>query len=310
MAALLCLFLAASAQESGPCAPYDRVVECSVLVELAHSLNYTHWDRRARWLSSESFCSWQGVECDRSGHVKGIRLQQNSVRGEFPDLHALTHLEQLVVSHNEIEGPLPSLARLRRLVSVRLADNKLSGELGSVLPPLLQTLDLRSNQLTGTLPDLSTAPRLFEVNLADNHFEGGLPALPHGLRELYLEHNLLRGELPQLLPPHLEFLRIAFNNMTGALPVRLPSTLQTFAANHNWFSGALPNLQGLAELKRFLVQNNRLTGLVPRMLPPAMDFFQVQNNLLGISAGACAAASRMKSCVAGPQVGSARGLRG
>ncbi|RDX66267.1 putative inactive receptor kinase, partial [Mucuna pruriens] len=105
----------------------------------------------------------------------------------------------------------------------------------------LRTLSLRFNALRGPLPsDLGSC-----VNL----------------RNLYLQRNLLSGEIPAFLFQLTDLVRLnmGFNNFSGP------------------FSSAFNNL---TRLKTLFLENNQLSGPIPEFNKLALDQFNVSNNLL------------------------------
>ena len=42
----------------------------------------TEWARSANWLSEKNVCVWEGVECNDSGHVRILNLDQNQLTGD------------------------------------------------------------------------------------------------------------------------------------------------------------------------------------------------------------------------------------
>ena len=109
-----------------------------------------------------------------------------------------------------------------------LDGNHFVGRLTESLPvisPSISFMDVSNNRLSGSIPDnfFSNCGRLVD---------------------LYLETNLITGQLPE---------------NTARLTM-----LENFKANSNRFTGTLPvSWMKLDRLRRFVVANNSLTGTIP-----------------------------------------------
>ncbi|XP_062225839.1 probable inactive receptor kinase RLK902 [Phragmites australis] len=154
------------------------------------------------WNSSQPTCSWTGIVCI-GGRVTEIHLPGDGLRGTLPvgALGGLTKLAVLSLRFNALSGPLPP-------------------DLASCLE--LRIINLQSNLLSGELPAAVLAlPALTQLNLADNRFSGRIPpaiAKNGRLQLLYLNGNLLTGDLPIVSMPSLTSLNVSFNNLTGEIP--------------------------------------------------------------------------------------------
>ncbi|NJN67481.1 MAG: hypothetical protein HC884_12600, partial [Chloroflexaceae bacterium] len=101
--------------------------ECEALVSLHDQTDGANWTTRTGWKLTSTPCDWYGVTCS-SGHVVALSLSDNQLRGDFPDLSALTSLAYLSLSDNYLSGPISNLAPLTRLTTLYLSNNQLSGE--------------------------------------------------------------------------------------------------------------------------------------------------------------------------------------
>lgn len=139
LGALLALGAACAGEGSIP------AVERAALVALYEGTDGPHWKDQRGWLGEQPPCEWYGVQCE-GGHVVGLTLNVNELRGELPaELGDLAELRLLVMYFNHLEGPLPaSLGRLGQLETLILHNNKLSGPIPPELGELtrLRKLDL------------------------------------------------------------------------------------------------------------------------------------------------------------------------
>lgn len=108
-------------------------------------------------------------------------------------------------------------------------------------------LSLYKNQLSGTLPGNMRWRNLFQLDLGYNQFTGGIPVdwleSLFQLRNLYLDHNSLRGAL------HSDLASIGNNR------------LQQLVINDNNFGGDFPDGWGKRFLQTLHAQNNRFDHL-------------------------------------------------
>ncbi|KAL5052362.1 hypothetical protein RYX36_033044 [Vicia faba] len=134
----------------------------------------------------------------------------------------------------------------------------------------LRTLSLRFNALTGSLPsDLASC-----VNL----------------RNLYLQRNLLSGQIPLFLfnLPDLVRLNMGFNNFSGPISTSFNNftRLKTLYLENNRLSGSIPELTRLS-LDQFNVSNNVLNGSVPVKLQTFPQDSFLGNSLCGPPLSLC-----------------------
>ncbi|HEC84869.1 MAG TPA: hypothetical protein ENI48_06455, partial [Thioploca sp.] len=84
------------------------VAECEILSELYNQTHGKDWKNAAtnNWLIDITPCEWEGITC-ANGHVTQLRLADNNLSGELPDLCPLTELEELDLSNNAVKGQIP-----------------------------------------------------------------------------------------------------------------------------------------------------------------------------------------------------------
>ncbi|XP_058732393.1 probable inactive receptor kinase At1g48480 [Vicia villosa] len=160
-----------------------------------------------------------------------------------------------------------------RVVELHLPGVALSGQIPTgIFSNLthLRTLSLRFNALTGSLPsDLASC-----VNL----------------RNLYLQRNLLSGEIPLFLfnLPDLVRLNMGFNNFSGPISTSFNNftRLKTLYLENNHLSGSIPELTRLS-LDQFNVSNNILNGSVPVKLRTFPQDSFLGNSLCGRPLSLC-----------------------
>jgi hypothetical protein len=111
----------------------DETIYRWVLASVYYSMGGENWPNQQNWLSDESICQWQGLDCD-----------------------AFDVLRELDLSDNSLEGRVPfEFAMLDTLQAVALRSNQLSGELNGAIfgfLPRLTILYLNNNQFSGEIP--------------------------------------------------------------------------------------------------------------------------------------------------------------
>ncbi len=106
------------------------VSECKVLSELYNEANGKDWKNATtnNWLIDITPCAWKGITCTND-HVARLRLPNNNLTGNLPDICLLTELEILDLSDNAIQAQIPScLPNLELANDVVLSDVVLSNE--------------------------------------------------------------------------------------------------------------------------------------------------------------------------------------
>ncbi|KDP24390.1 hypothetical protein JCGZ_26596 [Jatropha curcas] len=171
-----------------------------------------------------------------------------------------------------------------RVVVLRLPGVALSGQLPTgIFANLTQlhTLSLRLNALTGELPsDLAACANL---------------------RNLYLQGNLLSGEIPEFLFSLRDLVRLNLgeNNFTGEISAGFQNftRLRTLYLENNRLSGSIPDLK-LEKLEQFNVSNNVLNGSIPERFKAFDSSSFLGNSLCGKPlANACITAENSSSIV-------------
>jgi hypothetical protein len=109
-----------------------------VMASIYFQMGGESWIRQGNWLSGESLCKWENVECEpQTGNLWEIDLQQNGLVGTIPvELALLSDLQSLWMRENELTGTIPgdALGSLAKLSIVHLDTNKLTG----TIPPSLR----------------------------------------------------------------------------------------------------------------------------------------------------------------------------
>ena len=200
------MWLRSISSHSGTGTECPPLMDRDVLEILFESTGGRSWGYHDNWLTDAPLEEWAGVDTDASGHVEGLYLGGNGLRGELPsELGDLANLKWLSLWSNGLTGVIPSeLGDLVNLEQLSLRDNGLTGVIPPELGKLanLERLWLYNNGLTGVIP-----PELGDLA---------------SLEWLYLENNGLTGEIPPKLGDLASLERLYLGNnpdLFGALPL-------------------------------------------------------------------------------------------
>ena len=132
--------------------------EYAALLALYNATDGINWTSKTYWMTGYPVSSWHGITVD-SGHVIGVVLPANNLRGSIPpELGNLKYLISLMLDSNQLTGEIPSeLGNIDSLVLLWLDGNNLSGEIPPFLADPPEYVDLRYNHLTASGQDLVDA---------------------------------------------------------------------------------------------------------------------------------------------------------
>ena len=261
------------------------------------------WVRRRGWVDTTDVCTWHGLECNASGFVEKIDLNENGLTGYLPPettlladslksidlfrnilhnegdegnafLGKLTNLEQLFFGqtsfdYDGIPTELGLLTNLRELdFSYTLYFGALNGETFSKLTNL-EYLAMSGNAYDGPLPaGITSLPNLQYLYASFSHLSGMdlnfVPQMP-SIKELWIDDNPeIGGTIPTAL---------------GTMP-----GMQSFSCTNCGLTGNIPSELGLLQAApiRIWLYDNKLTGNIPDEVASiaGLEVFQVQKNQL------------------------------
>ncbi|KAI4346406.1 hypothetical protein L6164_007303 [Bauhinia variegata] len=222
-------------------------------------------------------------QIDTLQHVDVSNNHLSSIPNQFfTDCGKNERLKLLNFSLNRLVGPLPTFQGFHGLESLDMSFNYLSGNIGSQLDELvsLKSLSVCTNHFNGSLPtSLGNSMALEELVLSRNHFEGGIPEKMLTYKNLNVidlsENNLigynnLSGTIPAdlLSSSNLVSVHLSYNALSGPLPTNISSSLVRLRLGLNSLNGTIPSatLATLQSLTYMELENNRLTGSIPRQL--------------------------------------------
>ncbi|KAL6908215.1 hypothetical protein ACP4OV_002385 [Aristida adscensionis] len=260
-----------------------------------------------------------------SSSLNTLLLAQNNLQGSIPEsLARIPGLQVLDMAYNNLSGIVPpKLYSITSLTYLGLGANRLFGripsDIGYTLPNIqilvmeqnkfegqlpmsllnasnLRALELRDNGFTGVVPSYWSLPNLDELDFGANQLEvvdwSSLSSRrsPSTLRIIFLDHNNLRGILPDSignLPISLEQLYLTANGFTGSIPAGIGNltNLMVLQLQGNSFSGDIPvTIGNLRNMFVLSLSHNRLSGEIPRSvgnLEVLSELYLEKNNLSG-----------------------------
>lgn len=187
----------------------DPDPERAALRAIYREANGEGWTHSDNWCSDRPTGEWYGVATDEEGHVVGLRLPRNNLRGGIAhEIADLVHLRILDLSRNELECDLIymrpedydivcDIDGLHALEEIDLSHNRLRAPLGGALAlegmPAIRRVDLSYNELNTDISSIWWRAL----------FENGRTV------ELFFNGNKMSGTVNDYLLNHPEWDRLA-----------------------------------------------------------------------------------------------------
>lgn len=226
--------------------------EKAALISLYKALDGDNWIHNENWCTDKPFSEWYGINTTFDGHVSGIFLLSNRLRGEIPqEIGDLSELRIINFSTgvggedcNNITGHLPeSVGNLENL-EILVIDQSL---MGGVFPECLRGLK--------NLKVLNLMGRVENGEFMDHeYYHGPLPEWIGELtelEELTLGNNKFEGDIPE-----------SFSRLTKLAHIEI---------NANMFTGPLPDVSLMKDLVRVEYEGNYFTGGIPACYATVLD---------------------------------------
>ncbi|KAG6404597.1 hypothetical protein SASPL_136847 [Salvia splendens] len=288
------------------------------ILELRNELifNSSLSTKLVRWNESGECCKWYGVECDASGYVVSLQLDDEAISGgigQVPtEILSLTRLVSLDISgfdisleHPNLEMLVQNLTGLRELyldyvgITSSYERTKWSHIISSYLPNLT-ALSLFECHLSGPLSSsFLQLHSLSILRLSYNDLSAvaalDLLASFPSLTVLGLSNCRLKGSIPATfanLTKLIHDVDLSFNYLNGSLSPTLFegfSNLSYLYLERNSFSGNIPHsLFGLPSLRELELSYNQFNGTFRldniRNLAN-LTYFGVSHNILSVDVG-------------------------
>uniref|UniRef100_A0A0E0RHK0 Receptor kinase-like protein Xa21 n=1 Tax=Oryza rufipogon TaxID=4529 RepID=A0A0E0RHK0_ORYRU len=221
---------------------------------------------------------------NRLPRLKVLSVDRNQLHGAIPvSLCNSSKLEVIQMMKNSFSGVIPDClgAHLQNLWELTLDDNQLEANSDSdwrFLDSLtncsnLKVIGLAGNKLQGLLPgsiaNLSTSMEFLSIynNMIHGQIPQGIGNLVN-LDSIYMHLNNLAGTIPDSIGKlkKLSNLYLYDNNLSGQIPATIGNLtmLSRLSLNENMLTGSIPSSLGNCPLETLELQNNRLTGPIPK----------------------------------------------
>ncbi|KAL0389174.1 UNVERIFIED_CONTAM: Receptor-like protein 35 [Sesamum calycinum] len=238
----------------------------TLLLELKNDLIFdsTLSTKLVLWNQTQDCCSWDGVECDGTGHVISLQLNEEGISSGIHNLSTLSglrYLQKLNLAYNDFGGVPIEVSLMRRLVSLDLSSFSYAA------------LKIENPNLKILLQNLTGLRELYldGVNISAQGSEwcqAISSSLPE-LRILSLRVCSLSGPLhPSLSKLHfLSVVQLDGNDILSPVPNFFANfsylttlTLVGCGLNNSLSGSILQSLFSLPSLKTLILSDNQLSG--------------------------------------------------
>ncbi|KAI3841989.1 hypothetical protein MKX03_004403 [Papaver bracteatum] len=277
----------------------------ALLLKLNESLHYMNVgstekfsSKRSSWnLNTDCCSSWDGIKCDKAGHVISLDLSNESLWNidDYSNLFNLQYLESLNLAHNFIHTQIPSgFHQLSNMRYLNLSNSGFSKQIPIEISQMIKlvTLDLSGNSyLILRDPDLETLVRnltgvtellLDGVKISEHGnkwcrtLSSSLPKLQglsklQSLRKLHLDNNNISAEVPEFFGEFLNLTSLQLSScaLYGDFPKKVfqLQTLQSLdLSNNRLLYGSLPEFPRNGMLQDLRLFFTSFTGELPNSI--------------------------------------------
>ena len=238
------------------------------------------------WLSTNDYCTWQGVMCDSAcNYVTVLELSSVGMKGNLPSSFGnLNGLQVIDFSINNVNGSLPTniLTVFSSLQTLNIYSTDIFGSINGAnggCTPTLQNVNIRYTSNSGF--DFSQCKGLQSITAgAYNAGAGGVRALNFPISSSTTQSQCYFPNLVYV------FFDDTFSNSNIFNISCFCSTpmLEYLSANANVFSGQIPNcLSSLPKLQYLSLVFNSFTSFQTNNGYPSLEILDVSYNKLSLN---------------------------
>jgi Leucine-rich repeat (LRR) protein len=241
----------------------------------------------------------QSILNKNTSTLKYFGLSNNSLTGTVPiALNYLHNLKYLSLARNAFYGNMfkIKLNEFSQLSSLEVNNNFLTGPMENIFSSnntLLTQLNCITNQFSGGLPDMSFSSHVEFYEISQNYFVGTVPNYFRDLENLFhweMSDNYLYGTVPDWMgyKDRLKYVNISFNLLTGPVNFTVPEykpllQLNQFSLQNNFLTGTIPkDLGEINDLTDLTLNDNSFSGSIPKSFVHLLnlEILFLQNNQL------------------------------
>jgi len=239
----------------------DHELEERDLQNIYNEAGGDYWYNNTGWTTESDHCNWFGITCNEEGYVIEFILPSNNVTGEFPaiSLSSFYKLQRLVLDNNELHGMMAaSNAEFAYSDDDYIPENWVTDTSLFFNLRDLTHVDLSQNNMNGEV-DVLFAPALQYANFSHNNFTS--------------INTFKKFKRSQQTLTVCDVSHNSINTSVNNLMKNVPPNIEQFIVSNNLIYSSFPaTLEELANLRRFNMSMNSLSGELP-------DFSSVYPNL-------------------------------
>ncbi|XP_047309631.1 receptor-like protein 6 [Impatiens glandulifera] len=252
------------------------------------------------WTPTKDCCRWDGVVCDRDGHVIVLDLSHESLYGGFnqsSSLFDLKFLQNLNLAYNSfVSLAIPSrIGELSNLEYLNLSSSGFAGQIPIELSQLTRNLTaLTELNLDGIRISpmgikweqaISSLPNLQKLSMSNCYLVGPIdPSLMKlkFLSIILLDHNSnLSSPVPDFFANfrNLKVLSLSSCNLNGTFPekiLQLPTLQILDLTNNQKLQGSLPEFPDNGSLKNLKLSSSKFSGQLPNSIGKLMNLSRIE----------------------------------
>ena len=232
------------------------------------------------WLSTNDYCSWQGVMCDGScNYVTVLELSGVGMKGNLPSSFAnLNGLQVIDFSHNSVNGTLPEniLSVFSSLQTLNIYSTLVGGSLNGAngaCTPTLQNVDFDLSHILDF--DFSQCKGLQSIITGNRYGALNFPISSSTSQPQCYFPNLIEANLDNTF---------GVSNFFNLSCFCTSPMLEYLSADGNLLQGQIPNcLSSLSKLQYLSLSGNSFSSLQPNIGYNSLEILDLSHNKLSLN---------------------------